>query len=233
MDASGYVDLYALQDQALETVFEEPLGFYLTGGTALSRYYLHHRYSDDLDFFTHQVSLFPDAIRLLIGKFRKRWPNLDVEVDARDFKRIRIISGRTRLKMDFVSDRVQRIGLPITIGSVNVDTVRNILSNKICAIMGRDEARDIADLLFIARKRSFTWSDIIAEAETKERFQLEELLFRLHTFPVESLRSVLMMQDEPFSLYATLIGTIQSDLGQLGENTLAESGAERIDAALG
>src|SRR5258706_8248293 len=26
--------------------------FYFTGGTALSSVYLHHRYSDDLDFFT-------------------------------------------------------------------------------------------------------------------------------------------------------------------------------------
>ncbi len=25
--------------------------FYLTGGTALSEYYLHHRLSEDLDFF--------------------------------------------------------------------------------------------------------------------------------------------------------------------------------------
>jgi len=26
--------------------------FFLTGGSALARYYLKHRYSDDLDFFT-------------------------------------------------------------------------------------------------------------------------------------------------------------------------------------
>ncbi|MBI5729257.1 MAG: nucleotidyl transferase AbiEii/AbiGii toxin family protein [Candidatus Magasanikbacteria bacterium] len=26
--------------------------FYLTGGTALAEYYLHHRYSEDLDFFS-------------------------------------------------------------------------------------------------------------------------------------------------------------------------------------
>ncbi len=26
--------------------------FYLTGGTALAAYYLHHRYSEDLDFFS-------------------------------------------------------------------------------------------------------------------------------------------------------------------------------------
>ena len=36
--------------------------FYFTGGTALSEYYLHHRYSDDIDLFTdvkydHQIIL--------------------------------------------------------------------------------------------------------------------------------------------------------------------------------
>lgn len=29
-------------------------GFYLSGGTALACYYLHHRFSDDLDFFTFE-----------------------------------------------------------------------------------------------------------------------------------------------------------------------------------
>jgi Nucleotidyl transferase AbiEii toxin, Type IV TA system len=31
---------------------EEGCPFYLSGGTALSGFYLQHRYSDDLDFFT-------------------------------------------------------------------------------------------------------------------------------------------------------------------------------------
>jgi predicted nucleotidyltransferase component of viral defense system len=35
-----------------------PVGFYLTGGTALSRAYLNHRYSDDLDFFVNAVNDF-------------------------------------------------------------------------------------------------------------------------------------------------------------------------------
>jgi hypothetical protein len=31
--------------------------FYLTGGTALSRVYLHHRFSDDLDLFVNYASI--------------------------------------------------------------------------------------------------------------------------------------------------------------------------------
>src|SRR5207245_161566 len=35
--------------------------FYLSGGTALAEYYLQHRYSDDLDFFTRDRESFKQA----------------------------------------------------------------------------------------------------------------------------------------------------------------------------
>ena len=41
--------VYPLQDEILDLVKSAPVAFYLTGGTALSRFYLNHRYSDDLD----------------------------------------------------------------------------------------------------------------------------------------------------------------------------------------
>jgi hypothetical protein len=46
---------FALQDRFLERFFSGPLGehFYLTGGTALARFYFHHRESLDLDLFTN------------------------------------------------------------------------------------------------------------------------------------------------------------------------------------
>ena len=46
---------FALQDRFLKRFFAGPLGqhFYLTGGTALARFYFHHRESLDLDLFTN------------------------------------------------------------------------------------------------------------------------------------------------------------------------------------
>ena len=44
-----YKILYPIQDRVLEKI--QSKGFYLTGGTPLSRFYFHHRFSDDLDFF--------------------------------------------------------------------------------------------------------------------------------------------------------------------------------------
>ncbi len=45
--------LYPIQDGVIKIVRDLNLPFYLTGGTALSRFYFNHRYSDDLDFFVN------------------------------------------------------------------------------------------------------------------------------------------------------------------------------------
>ncbi len=50
-DKSYYNRLYAFQDEIMKIIQRQGVDFYLTGGTALSRCYLNHRYSDDLDFF--------------------------------------------------------------------------------------------------------------------------------------------------------------------------------------
>ena len=48
-----YSKLYLLQDKFLSWWVALDLPFYLTGGTALGRFYLNHRYSEDLDFFVN------------------------------------------------------------------------------------------------------------------------------------------------------------------------------------
>ena len=50
MDREFYfTKLYPLQDRVLRVINGLDTGFYLTGGTASSREYLHHRFSDDID----------------------------------------------------------------------------------------------------------------------------------------------------------------------------------------
>ena len=49
-------NLYPLQDGVMSTISKCGVRFFLTGGTALSRAYYNHRYSDDLDFFVNDVA---------------------------------------------------------------------------------------------------------------------------------------------------------------------------------
>ena len=225
MDASRYEALYSFQDEVLEAVFEEAFGFYLTGGTALSRFYLHHRYSDDLDFFSQDLHSFPDAFRLIYERIQEKWPGTRVEVDARDFKRLRLARDGILLKMDFVADRVSRIGLPVLFGNTFVDTVRNIFSNKICAILGRDEARDIADLIWISRERNFSWPKAFADAAKKESFTIEDFLYRLSTFPITALNEVPFAARRGVQEYAEDLLNIRGDVEALRNNSVAREDA--------
>ncbi len=64
--------LYLLQDKFLTWWASLGFQFYLTGGTALGRFYLNHRYSEDLDFFLNNDPLFSQYI----DEFRRKIPAL-------------------------------------------------------------------------------------------------------------------------------------------------------------
>ena len=63
--------LYPLQDKVLNIMANLPVDFYLTGGTALSRAFLHHRYSDDLDFFVNGVTNFKSQVDIVLNALEK------------------------------------------------------------------------------------------------------------------------------------------------------------------
>jgi len=44
--------------------------FYLTGGTALSRFYFNHRYSEDLDFFANRMPDFRATLDNFLSKIQ-------------------------------------------------------------------------------------------------------------------------------------------------------------------
>jgi predicted nucleotidyltransferase component of viral defense system len=70
MSAHFYKDaLYPLQDRVLALIGLMSSPFYLTGGTALGRFMLCHRYSDDLDFFINRNADFFQEVDKLIDVF--------------------------------------------------------------------------------------------------------------------------------------------------------------------
>lgn len=65
--------LYPLQDSVLKAFRQVETEFYLTGGTAASRGYLNHRYSDDLDFFVNDDKRFELWVSRIIQVLNNSW----------------------------------------------------------------------------------------------------------------------------------------------------------------
>jgi predicted nucleotidyltransferase component of viral defense system len=191
-----YEKLYKLQDQLLKALESLSSDFYLTGGTALSRCFLNHRYSDDLDFFIHNEEAFIEKVSHIVSAFRGLPCNVEVERLHESFSRVMVTEGEKSmgsliLKIDFVNEKhLPHFGplVPCSFFS-RVDNMRNILSNKVCAL-ARLEAKDVADIWGICRHLSFSWDEIIEEANQKA--VLEELMIvdLLRTFPAQFLSTI-------------------------------------------
>ncbi len=175
----------------MEMVQEQKVDFYLTGGTALSRCYLNHRYSDDLDFFVNEAPDFKKQTERVVSAIRKAGMQIELGTASESFLRITVLKDEVPLKIDFVNDVIYHYGDFEAAHFFNkIDSWRNILSNKLSAV-SRLEPKDIADLLFIAKKFAFEWPDIMEEAKNKDLW-IEPLNVSriIKEFPVDLFDSV-------------------------------------------
>jgi len=146
--------------------------FFLTGGTALSRAYYNHRYSDDLDFFLNQSKTYDDQLDKVLALLQENgytWDKNNEYTRAKDFTTLKVRKdSETLLKLDFVNDLVPHYGEIIeTSLFYRTDSIRNMLSNKLSAIF-RYAAKDIVDIREIALHETVDWPTIINEARQKE-----------------------------------------------------------------
>lgn len=216
--------LYPLQDKILEIVGNLSVGFYLTGGTALSRAYLHHRYSDDLDFFVNDVSDFKSQVNTIIKALADAGHSIDISVADDGFARIFVFDDNHSLKLDFVNDVPYRNGNPIvTPLFVRTDNLINILSNKITAL-GRYSTKDIVDIVYVCESLKFSWEILVNDASEKDLWvnpiNVIELLER---FPVEKLQEINWMIETPsHQWFNSRINQIITDMLDGNENSLCK-----------
>lgn len=166
-------NLYKMQDGVLNIVESVKTPFYLTGGTAISRAYYNHRYSDDLDFFVNDDKNYNKYVKEILNKLKENnytWDEKNGFIKDIDLNSVQLShpNYKTKLKIDLVND------LPAHFGEINkhkiynkIDNPRNILSNKLSAIF-RYAAKDIIDIYEIAKHESFNWKEIFKETNEKD-----------------------------------------------------------------
>lgn len=209
MDSLDYQKLYELQDEVLKVVFETENEFYLTGGTCLSRFYVEKRYSDNLDLLTNQSPRYSFAIKNIKKALQNSFEVIS-EVESKDFTRFKIDD---LLQVDFVNDIAFRYKDPM-INEKNylLDNIENILSNKITAVIGRDNPKDIFDIYLICKFYKFDWKEILKSAHQKAGFCDEELIVRLKSFPQELLGEIKIIDKTFLDSFSTDFKTIIDDI---------------------
>lgn len=153
--------LYPLQNRVLSVFHGTP--FYLTGGTALSRGYYQHRYSEDLDLFVNDDNKFERLINRILQELNSLF--YPVDIVSREESFCRLFVGQEQLKVEMINDVPSHIGEIIEHPElIRLDSRENILANKITALIDRALPKDIADIYFLLKdglsmKRALTDAD--------------------------------------------------------------------------
>lgn len=164
----GSSKLSAFQREVLEAIFAREQGVFLTGGAALAGYHFGHRTTDDLDLFTLDADAFERSRYVMAAVAEGLGARLDVRQDAPGFRRYAITRGDETVVVDAVHDRAaQRIAQKPRVGAIIVDPPEEILANKLTAVVGRMEERDLVDILFLERA-GYRVEDALASALEKD-----------------------------------------------------------------
>lgn len=144
--------------------------FFLTGGTALSVFYLHHRLSDDLDLFTKDFS----SLAEIDFWIKTSWPKESVKIkEAAQFLSLLIKDVKIDFVIDTLSTEEERERQLFENGHcLMVDTISNITSNKFCTLVSRTEPKDYVDFYMILK--SFPKTEI---NEIYQKSRLKDAIF--------------------------------------------------------
>ncbi len=219
-------NLYRLQNGVLNIVNSLSVPFYLTGGTALSRGYYHHRYSDDLDFFVNRCESFGTHVNSVLKALKANgffWNNEAGFVKTVDFSSVILQHPDydSKLKIDFVNDVAAHFGgfakTPIY---DKTDSIRNILSNKVTAVF-RMAAKDIVDICEICLHENFEWKEIFTEVREKELgVEPAEVSEILRGLPQTAFDSVRWIRLKNYDLFMRNIEIIAKDMLCQSQNSL-------------
>ena len=217
-----YTKLYHLQDKFLSWWANHKFPFYLTGGTALGRFYLNHRFSEDLDFFISAESDYRKYISELKNSLTAHFDvNIQQSLVTDDFSRFFLAENDMFLKVEFVDDPVFYVGEPETFKYGIIDNPLNILSNKLTALVGRDEPKDIFDIIHISLNYSFNWMKMFSYAKQKSVINELDVEQRLVSFPLEWFESVnWLFSPLDMGFYGSCLKQIADDFLLGKENSL-------------
>jgi len=151
--------------------------FYFTGGTPLSYFYLKHRLSEDLDFFSEKEEVDLPSIERFIGKIKQKLKLL--KIDYRNFLGLHtfylFFSKNKYLKVDFNYYPFPRIKQGMKYKNISVDSLYDIAVNKVHTISMQVRARDFIDIYFIIKERGYSFDKLLKDAKIKFDWHIDPI----------------------------------------------------------
>lgn len=184
--------------------------FYLTGGTALSLFYLKHRRSHDLDFFTATEELVEPFSRHLEETLRTAGMQVQRQRGLHSFVELVAQHQGDSTIIHLAQDAAFRFEPTRTFPEyprLQVDTLTDIASNKLLALFGRAALRDFIDVYVLITQGYARQDELLDKAKQKDPgfdlYWLGVAFERIQTFRVDAPDMLMLLNPIPFGALRT------------------------------
>jgi len=147
--------------------------FYFTGGTALAFFYLKHRRSDDLDFFTEENFGLKD-IEVFINELKKKLGLGSINVKKFNGRYEIIIQNREFCRLDFNKYECKALKKKNKFKNILIDSLEDIAANKTLSLFDRNEPKDVFDIYFLIKKANLGPKKLLELTEKKFGLKFSE-----------------------------------------------------------
>ncbi len=157
-------ELASWQQKALRKVAETALGQEVVfgGGAALAALYLHHRTSEDLDFFLER-ELEPGELRTIAASLAIGGVSTEVEVVGPRTSILLVRRSSYVGRIDFAFYPFEPVGKRKKWRNLTVESLEDMTVNKLQAVLTRNQPRDFVDLYFLLREGPLRDLDTLLE----------------------------------------------------------------------
>ena len=163
--------------------------FYLSGGTALAEFYLNHRFSEDLDFFSEK-EFNEEAISAIFKKIQKDAGIKSIKYEQSFNRNLFFLELENDfIKTEFTYFPFPRIEAGENTGNLQVDSLLDIAVNKVFTIYQKPRSRDFLDLYLILKmKPEWSINELMKKAHAKFDNYLDPLQLSAQFVKVDVLK---------------------------------------------
>lgn len=177
--------------QMLSTENQIQQHFYLSGGTALAEYYLQHRLSEDLDFFSYD-EVDSTAIQIMLKNIKQKIKFTKIAYQNSYNRNLFFLHFPDEIiKTEFTYYPFTQIEQPKKIDSIKIDSLIDIAVNKTYTIFTNPRTRDFIDLYLILQKEKWKFGDLVKKSRIKFDMYVDALQI------VQQILTVSKQEDYP------------------------------------
>ncbi|OGG37926.1 hypothetical protein A3J20_02485 [Candidatus Gottesmanbacteria bacterium RIFCSPLOWO2_02_FULL_42_29] len=153
--------------------------FYWTGGTLLSHYYLKHRYSYDLDFFSDSPFSYQDLANFLTAVKKSLKIEELEEVKIHDRWEFVIHATKPEIRFEFVhyNHEKKRLAKLIKYRGLLIDSLPDMAANKTMALIDRNHSKDLYDVYILLKRKKFTVPELLTLVHNKFGVHFDDFIF--------------------------------------------------------